>query len=96
MSAAAKCNVMYGRDHLATIWLLPDGRWTLEPTETHLPVNLLQHIRLFDVYVGPQPPPLVQDWQLHTGTQLDPRDPIGTLVIGSIRTPAGTGIRFVR
>lgn len=89
-----RCKVMYGRDHLADLWLLDDGRWQLQPTETHVPLHLLQYVRLFDAYVGPLPPLLVSHWANFTGAKLDPLDPITTL----IQTTAGmtTGLRFER
>lgn len=89
-----RCKVIWGRDHLADLWLLDDGRWQLQPTETHIPMNLLQYVRLFDPYVGPTVPPLVRDWMIFTGVQLDPRDPISTLI--DVTTGATSGLRFER
>lgn len=81
MTRHKKCKVMAGRDHLATIWYLDDGRWTLEQHEVHVPIDLVPHIRLFESYVGTAPPPLVRQLVMDKGIALAAADPIGTLLM---------------
>lgn len=77
-----KCKVMYGRDHLATLTVLPDGRWELVPTETHLPINTMQYVKLFDPYVGPVVPGIVTEWLRIRNRNLDAAEPIAQLIRG--------------
>ncbi len=55
------CKVTYKGEHLASVWYLPDGTWTLEQTDTHVPPELWSVAHLFQSFVGKAPPPLVRD-----------------------------------
>lgn len=94
MNRHKKCRVVYGREHLATVWYLDDGRWSLELVGTaQVPFELLGYSYLFDAYVGTNPPPLIREFIKDRSIQLSPTDPIGTLL-----TQTGTqenAIRFV-
>jgi len=77
-----KCKVMYGRDQLATLSVLPDGRWELAPTGVHLPLEILSYVKMFDPYLGVNPPQLVTDWFRFRNLQMDPQEPIAQLIQG--------------
>ena len=58
------CRVLYAPvggpvAHLANVWLFDDGRWSLEPTEVAVPLELVHITHLFEAFTGMHPPPLV-------------------------------------
>lgn len=64
-----KCRVLYSGEHLATIYYFPDGTWTVEQQDIHVPIELTHVAHLFQSYVGRNPPLLV------TSRLMDPRRP---------------------